>query len=168
MRKFLLGLSLGLVAGVVVGVILSACGVFLWGKAMKKQEADSSALDDQIEQKAESIAGTYPSDAELNELAKTYLSDRHNFGLVIGILTNGHTKILSFGRTSTTVKQAPDGDSIFEIGSITKTFTGLALAIMAGKKEIALNDNLDSFLPPEAKLPDDAGQQITLKHLASQ
>src|SRR5438045_4847473 len=117
MKRFFTGLSLGLVAGVVLGVVLSACGVFLWGKAMQKQEAESVELDDRIEEKAEAIAGTNPSDAELNELAKTYLSNRHNFGLVIGILTNGQTRILSFGRTSRTVRQAADGDTILELGS---------------------------------------------------
>lgn len=168
MKQFFCGLAVGIVTGVTIGVVLSACGIFFLGQTMQKQQAAASQLTDKIEQKAADLAGKYPSDAQITELAKTYLSDRQNYGLVIGVLSNDSTKISSFGRISKTLTQAPDGDSIFEIGSITKTFTGLTLALMAGKKEISLNDNLDSVLPEEARLPDDAGQLITLKHLASQ
>jgi CubicO group peptidase (beta-lactamase class C family) len=168
MKQFFCGLTIGLVTGIIVGVILSACGIFLYGKVVQKRDAAASQLAEKIEQKAGDLAGKYPSEAEIAELAKTYLSDRHNYGLVIGVLSNSETKIFGFGRISKTVRQAPDGDSVFEIGSITKTFTGLTLALMAQKTEIGLNDNLESVLPAEAKLPDDAGKLITLKYLASQ
>jgi len=60
-----------------------------------------------------------------------------------------------------------DVDTLFEIGSITKVFTALLMADMAGRGELALTDPLSKFLPPQARpLPyDDA--EITLLDLAT-
>jgi len=168
MKQFFCGLTVGLVAGVTIGVILSVVALVLFGKDMQKKDAAASLVNEKIEAKAGDFSGKYPSEAEISELARVYLSDRHNYGLVIGLLNNGQTNIYGFGKISPSVHQAPDGDSIFEIGSITKTFTGLTLAVMAGKKEVSFSDTLESVLPAEAKLPDDAGKLITLKYLASQ
>src|SRR5437867_9138110 len=136
MKKFWFGFSAGLIAGVVLGAIFSVCAVVFWAKAMNQQQEEASAIDEKIEEKAAVTVGKYPSEAQIEDLAKVYLSDIRNFRLVIGISSNNHTRIFGFGRTSSKSPQAPDGDSIFEIGSITKTFTGLTLAIMATKKEI--------------------------------
>src|SRR4051812_680614 len=133
MKQFFCGLAVGIVTGVALGIVLSAGGIFVWGKVIQKREAATSQVTDDIEGKAGDFTGKYPSDAEIAELAKIYLSNPRNFGLVIGVLTNNATKVSGFGKISNTLAQAPDADSIFEIGSITKTFTGLTLALMAGK-----------------------------------
>ncbi|RIV88571.1 serine hydrolase, partial [Aurantiacibacter xanthus] len=62
-----------------------------------------------------------------------------------------------------------DGDTEFEIGSITKVFTALLLADMALKGEVALDDPVERYLPAGAPMPRDGeGQQITLRHLSLQ
>ncbi len=61
----------------------------------------------------------------------------------------------------------PDGaDSIFEIGSITKTFTATLLADMAREGLVALDDPVARHLPPEVRMPGH-GREITLEDLAS-
>jgi serine-type D-Ala-D-Ala carboxypeptidase/endopeptidase len=80
-------------------------------------------------------------------------------GLVIGVLDHGQQRIFAFGTAHT--------DSIFEIGSITKTFTALALAQMVEQKKTALDDSVCSLLP-SASVPKPNGPCITLIALATQ
>ncbi len=61
-----------------------------------------------------------------------------------------------------------DRDSIFEIGSITKGFTGLLLADMVRKGEVSLDDPASKYSRPGAKLPTFEGRDITLRDLVTQ
>jgi CubicO group peptidase (beta-lactamase class C family) len=61
-----------------------------------------------------------------------------------------------------------DEDTIFEIGSITKVFTGILLAEMAQKGEVRLEDPVAKYLPAEAAPPREGERQITLLDLATQ
>jgi CubicO group peptidase (beta-lactamase class C family) len=54
---------------------------------------------------------------------------------------------------------AVDSDSVFELGSITKAATGMLLAEMVARGEVALDDTLDTYLA--------GAQPITLKALAT-
>ncbi len=56
---------------------------------------------------------------------------------------------------------------MFEIGSITKTFTGIILSDMVRRGEVSLDDPIAKYLPPEAKVPSRGGRQITLLDLAT-
>lgn len=89
-------------------------------------------------------------------------------GMVIGIITGGESSVFSFGRRSVDDSRPPDGDSVFEIGSITKTFTSLLLADMATGGVLDLDDEADEYLPSEkVDLPSFSGVEITLEHLAT-
>jgi CubicO group peptidase (beta-lactamase class C family) len=61
-----------------------------------------------------------------------------------------------------------DADSLFEIGSISKTFTGLLLADMVRKGEVTLDDPAAKYARPGAKLPKLDGRDITLGDLVTQ
>ncbi len=61
-----------------------------------------------------------------------------------------------------------DLDSIFEIGSITKGFTGLLLADMVRKGEVSLDDKASKYSRPGAKMPARGGEDITLRSLVTQ
>jgi D-alanyl-D-alanine-carboxypeptidase/D-alanyl-D-alanine-endopeptidase len=58
-----------------------------------------------------------------------------------------------------------DQDSLFEIGSITKAFTGILLAEMASRGEVSLDDSISKLLPP----PEGPGwgDDATLERLAT-
>jgi CubicO group peptidase (beta-lactamase class C family) len=60
-----------------------------------------------------------------------------------------------------------DPDTIFEIGSITKAFTGIVLADMARRGQVKLDDPVSKFLPDKVKMPQDASRPITLFDLAT-
>ena len=62
----------------------------------------------------------------------------------------------------------PLGDDVlFEIGSVTKTFTATLLADMVRRGEVALDDPVTKHLPPDVKVPTRAGRPITLVDLAT-
>src|SRR5258705_10029817 len=61
-----------------------------------------------------------------------------------------------------------DSNGVFEIGSITKTFTATALADMVVRGEARLDDPVARYLPASAHIPSRNGRQITLLDLATQ
>lgn len=89
-----------------------------------------------------------------------------SIGLVVGVWTPSYANTLGYGRTAAGGAAVPDGDSVFELGSVTKVFTGMLLAdrVLAGR--MALNQPVSAHLPG-APIPSFGGKQITLAHLAS-
>jgi CubicO group peptidase (beta-lactamase class C family) len=59
-------------------------------------------------------------------------------------------------------------NQVFEIGSITKTFTAALLADMVAHGEVKLDDPVAKYLPPAAHVPSRGGKHITLVNLATQ
>ena len=57
-------------------------------------------------------------------------------------------------------------DSLFEIGSITKTVTSLTLAVLAEAGTVQLSTPLRELLPPGTSVPTRGETEITLEHLA--
>ena len=80
-------------------------------------------------------------------------------GVAIGILQRGARKIFAYGP----VKE----DSIFEIGSISKTFTALILAQMVEQHKVKLDEPVRELLPP-GTVARPEGAEITLFDLATQ
>lgn len=80
-------------------------------------------------------------------------------GVAIGVLKDGERRVLTYG----TAKP----DSIFEIGSITKTFTGLILAQMIQQGKVKLDEPVRDLLPP-GTAPKPEGAEITLLDLVTQ
>jgi CubicO group peptidase (beta-lactamase class C family) len=80
--------------------------------------------------------------------------------LVVGVFDHGEHKTFAYGTAKV--------DSIFEIGSITKTFTGLLLAQMVQQHEVTLRDPLREMLPSGTVSKPASGPEITLLDLATQ
>jgi len=80
-------------------------------------------------------------------------------GLVVGVMDHGQRRIFAYG--------AAKPDSIFEIGSITKTFTGLVLAQMVVQKKVTLDTPIRTLLPA-GFVAKPEGAEITLADLATQ
>ena len=88
------------------------------------------------------------------------------FGMVVGIINENGSKIISYGKLS---KDGPevDGETVFELCSVTKVFTAILLADMVERGEVGLNDPIDKYLPKSVKVPTRNGEKITLLHLAT-
>lgn len=88
-------------------------------------------------------------------------------GLIVGVLgPDGRQTIAAAGHARPGVPV--DANTLFEIGSITKAFTGVLLAEMAGRGEVRLDQPVRELLPAGTTVPSRNGVEITLGHLASQ
>lgn len=94
------------------------------------------------------------------------VANRYNPSIVVGVRSADAGEILCEGHTRWIDGDPVTPDTVYEIGSITKTFTGLLLADMAHRGEVNLNDPIDKFLPQGFAAPRRYGRSITLVHLA--
>lgn len=99
--------------------------------------------------------------------AKKYLQEQDGIGLAVVAVVDDQTCLLGIGGRSLTDTRAPDGNTQFEIGSITKTFTGLLLARLIEQQRAALDQPVQQLLPDGYQLPEAARDTVTLKHLAT-
>lgn len=88
-------------------------------------------------------------------------------GIVVGLIDQSGTQVIAWGKRKFGAKEDVDGDTIFEIGSITKIFTSVLLQDMADHGEVKLDDPIGKFLPASVKTPTRKGREITLLHLAT-
>jgi CubicO group peptidase (beta-lactamase class C family) len=79
-------------------------------------------------------------------------------GVAIGVWKHGVRRVFAYGTARP--------DSLFQIGSITKTFTGLALMRMVAEGKVRLDEPVRELLPP-GTVPKPAGREITLLDLAT-
>jgi CubicO group peptidase (beta-lactamase class C family) len=90
-------------------------------------------------------------------------------GLVIGFIdSRGNREYFCHGTTIMGGQVYVDENSVYEIGSITKVFTGIVLADMVLKGEVNLGDPAEKYLPDTVEMPARDGNKISLGHLASQ
>jgi len=98
-------------------------------------------------------------DAELKPMVENpALAGASGIGVVIGVFERGEQRVLTYG--------VAKEDSLFEIGSITKTFTGLILSEMVVEKKLSLDTPVRELLPPGTVAKPD-GPEITLLSLAT-
>lgn len=87
--------------------------------------------------------------------------------IVVGLITPEGITYYSYGVKSLKTKEPVDEHSVFEIGSISKTFTGILLADMVVKGELNLDDSLQSLLSDDVTAPTRNGEAIKLFHLSN-
>jgi serine-type D-Ala-D-Ala carboxypeptidase/endopeptidase len=107
------------------------------------------------------------SDAEIRKILVDRI-DKHEkgVGIVVGVIEPDGRRIVSYGNHDRTGKRPVNGDTVFEIGSVTKVFTALLLADAVQRGELALSDPISKYLPADAKVPERGGKQITLQDLS--
>ena len=111
---------------------------------------------------------TVPSDAEIRKLLVDRIDVQHQgVGVVVGVIDATGRRIIAYGAGDQPNGRSLDGDSEFEIGSITKVFTALVLADMVAKGEVRLDDPVAKFLPAGVTMPERDGKAITLVDLAT-
>jgi serine-type D-Ala-D-Ala carboxypeptidase/endopeptidase len=110
-----------------------------------------------------------PSDSEIRKiLADRVGAENLGIGLVVGAIDAKGRRVVTYGSLAKDDKRSLDGDTIFEIGSMTKVFTSLVLMDMARKGEVSVTDPVSKYLPATVKVPERNGKKITLQDLATQ
>ncbi|MBB5634909.1 CubicO group peptidase (beta-lactamase class C family) [Pedobacter cryoconitis] len=83
----------------------------------------------------------------IDEMAIKYLRDPDNRGLSIGVVNGIDTETFFYGETQGGNNILPDEHSLYEIGSISKTFTALMIAHAVNGNKIKLKDDIRKYLP---------------------
>src|SRR5712692_1446760 len=86
-------------------------------------------------------------------------------GIAVGLLHDGEERVEGFGVTSLENPLDVTPDTLLQIGSITKTFTGTALMRLVERGQLDLDSPVRRYLP-ELKLSDeDVAARVTMRHL---
>ena len=100
-------------------------------------------------------------------LVKRIDQQKQAVGIVVGVMEPAGRRVVAYGNLANGDPRTLDGDTIFEIGSVSKVFTSLLLADMVDRKEVALDDPAAKYLPEHVKMPERNGKSITLLDLST-
>lgn len=104
--------------------------------------------------------------AEFQSELQQRVAGQTGVGIIVGIIDHDKVSIYQAGSTGTA--RPLDEHTLFEIGSVTKTFTATILASMVLDGSVSLSDPVAKYLPSDVKVPSRNGKQITLLNLATQ
>ncbi|MDB6131520.1 MAG: hypothetical protein JWM04_2627 [Verrucomicrobiales bacterium] len=93
--------------------------------------------------------------------------EKRDVGILVGIVDEHGSRVVSFGKLDNGTDAEVNGDTLFDIASITKPFTGLLLQDMIERGEMKLDDPVAKYLPGSVKMPTRNGKEITLLHLVT-
>lgn len=86
-------------------------------------------------------------------------------GVSLGLLHDGVEQTAGFGVTSVENPLEVTAGTLFQIGSITKTFTGTVAMALAERDELDLDVPVRRYLPTLALADDGVAARVTLRHL---
>ena len=100
----------------------------------------------------------------IDDLAQQYVE----VGAMVGVVRGAETLVLPYGTKRFGTDDPPDRHSVFEIGSITKTFTTALLAQLILDGTLEPDEIVQPYLPADrVTLPIGNGEQITFFQLAT-
>lgn len=106
-------------------------------------------------------------DLFIDSILKPHMQNSENCGVSIGISKNGKNYFYNYGEIKRGSKVATDKTTLYEIGALSTTFTGLLLAQAILEKKLSSEDDIRNYLPgkyPELQLDD---IPVLIKHLAN-
>ncbi|HEV2354163.1 MAG TPA: serine hydrolase domain-containing protein, partial [Puia sp.] len=126
---------------------------------------------DESARKTTSVPGNNPMsttlDKEIDSVAQDYMRQLPAVGLSIGILCNGKSSFYGYGETVKGNKTIPGPGTLFEIGSISKTFTATMLALAVGEGRLKLDDPVNRYLPDSIPPLQYNGKPATIRTLSN-
>lgn len=95
-----------------------------------------------------------------------YITNGQCVGLSVAVVSGTNSTVMAFGRACATNDFFARGDTIYEIGSITKTFTALALAREIERGTVRLDQPVAEFMPAGLEISKDS-RGVTFRHLTT-
>src|SRR6218665_1178847 len=106
-------------------------------------------------------------DLLVDSVVTSYMQSPQNCGLSIGISVQGQRYFYNYGETMRSSRRLPQPNTIYEIGSLTKTFCGLLLAQAILEKKIKADDDIRKYLTGSYPDLGFGKKSIQVKHLAN-
>ncbi len=88
-------------------------------------------------------------------------------GVAIGVIAGDREYATAFGVTNLDHPLPVDTDTLFQIGSITKTFTGTAIMRLIERGRLDLEAPVRTYLPDFRVADEEVSRQVLLKHLVT-
>ena len=101
----------------------------------------------------------------LREFAEQAMRSTGVPGLSVGVLHNGETRTSGFGVTNADHPLPVTHDTLHQIGSITKTFTGTLAMRLVEEGSLDLAATVRTYLPDFKVSDEEASAQATIRHL---
>jgi CubicO group peptidase (beta-lactamase class C family) len=92
-------------------------------------------------------------------------AESHVPGIVVGILHNGEVSAQGFGVTNVDHPLPVTDTTLFQIGSITKTFTGTLVMRLVEQGKVELDATVRTYLPDFKVVDDEVAAQVTVRQL---
>jgi CubicO group peptidase (beta-lactamase class C family) len=106
-------------------------------------------------------------DKKIDAILQPFMFKSQTVGLSIGILKDGKTSFYNYGETKKGNGKIPSSKNLYEIGSVTKTFTGILLAKAVIEKKISLNDPVNKYLPKDIPVIKFGNDTLKIIHLSN-
>ena len=103
----------------------------------------------------------------IDPLVEPYIDHGIVVGLSVGVLHQGEQQVFGYGQLGNGDERTPDGKTIYEVGSVSKVFTGVLLADAITRKLVRLDQPAGELLPTHVTMPIFEQRAITLQHLAT-
>jgi len=106
-------------------------------------------------------------DSVVQKAAAGYMVNKNVAGFSIGVLYKGKFFTYNFGETKKGTEQLPTKNTVYEIGSVTKTFTGILLAHAVLEGKVKLDDDIRKYIDGNYPNLQFNGEPIRLVHLSN-
>lgn len=108
---------------------------------------------------------------EFRDYVERLCDTHHVTGLAIAVVHNRETTSVGFGKASLDPLQNVTGDTIFGIGSLCKSLTAAAVALLVNDNEryphVQFEAAMSSLLPHAFVLPGDSQSKVTVGDILS-
>jgi len=105
-------------------------------------------------------------DSTVDQAISAYIQTYGNVGVSAGIFYNGESYYYNYGERKKGSEKLPDQHTLYDIGSVTKTFTTTLLALAVDQGKVTLETPIIKFLPDSVAENTDL-KEITFKDLAN-
>jgi len=143
------------------------------GAAAISELSPSPALAASVARQTARRAGSRASPTEasdplfrmLDEKIEAAMARYHIPGVAVGVLHNGQEYVRGYGVTNVDYPQPVDGDTLFRIGSTTKTFTGTTVMRLVEQGMLDLNAPVRTYLPALQLADESVAARVTVRQL---
>ena len=101
----------------------------------------------------------------LTELLEAFLADSSCPGASLGVIADGEPLCVAAGVVNLNTGVAATPESVFQIGSVTKTWTATLVMQLVDAGKVDLDAPLRTYLPEFATADDTATEGVTVRHL---
>ena len=103
----------------------------------------------------------------IKDATQHYLEKFAPAGVSIGVIDAGRKTFVNYGNSSMEGWKMPTSQTVYEIGSITKTMTGFLIAQAIRDHKLNLDDDIRSHLPGTFSHLEFEGKPILVRHLVT-